>query len=217
MNGDLNVVVVGSGRVGLKTAEQLAERGHNLTIIERNPDVVETTLDAYVGTVVEGDATRPSVLEQAGLDRADVLVALTDTPGTNLAVCLAAKRYNPDIRTVLRTATSDTGEYEGYVDEAVFPELYGARIMVNAVEGGGMRTFEGAPGDLELIEVHVAEGAPVAGHTLADVSLPRGVLVVSAARGHEIAGPETELVAGENYVVAVEEGVADEVRQLFRG
>lgn len=217
MNADLDVVVVGSGRVGLQAAEQLAERGHNLTIVERNPDRIEEALSAYVATCVEGDATRPSVLEQAGLDRADVLAALTDTAATNLAVCLAAKRLNPDVRTVLRTVTSDTAEYEGYVDDAVFPERYGARLMVNAIEGSGMRSFVGAPGDLEFIEVHVAEGAPVAGLTLADVSLPEGVLVVSAARGHHIAGPSTELVAGENYVVAVEEGIADEVRQLFRG
>lgn len=217
MNADLDVVVVGSGRVGLNAAEQLAERGHNLTIVERNPEQVEEALSAYVATVVEGDATRPRILEQAGLDRADVVAALTDTAATNLAVCLAAKRLNPDVRTVLRAVTRDTAEYDGYVDDAIFPEQYGARLMVNAVESGGMRTFEGAPGDLELIEVHVAEGAPVVGLTLADVSLPEGVLVVSAARGHEIAGPSTELVAGENYVVAVEEGIADEVRQLFRG
>lgn len=217
MNRDLEVVIVGSGRVGLGTAEQLAERGHNLTIIERNPDRVDETLDTYIATVVEGDATRPSILEQAGLDRADVLAALTDTPGTNLAVCLAAKRYNSDIRTVLRTVTANTDEYDGYVDEAAFPERVGARLMVNAVEGSGMRAFEGAPGDLDLVEIEVAEEAPIAGLTLAEVSLPAGVLVVSAARGHHIAGPETELSAGEKYVVAVEPGVADELRQLFRG
>lgn len=217
MSRDLNVVVVGSGRLGLNAAEKLAERGHNLTIIERNPEQVDAALDTYVATVVEGDASRPSVLEQAGLERADVLAALTDTPGTNLAVCLAAKRYNSDIRTVLRAATPDTSEYDGYVDVAEFPEQYGARVMTNAVEGSAMRSLEGAPGDLALIEIEVAETAPVAGLSLADVSLPEGTLVVSAARGDRIAGPDTELVAGERYVVAVEPGLDDEVRQLFRG
>jgi trk system potassium uptake protein TrkA len=89
--------------------------------------------------------------------------------------------------------------------------------MVNAVEGSSMRAFEGAPGDLELVEIEVAAGAPVAGLTLTDVSLPQGSLVVSEARGDRIAGPSTELTAGERYVVAVEPGVSDEVRQLFRG
>lgn len=217
MSRDLNVVVVGSGRLGLNAAEQLAERGHNLTVIERHPEQVEAALDAYVATVVEGDASRPSVLEQAGLDRADVLAALTDTPGTNLAVCLAAKRYNSDIRTVLRASTPDTDEYAGYVDVAEFPEQYGARVMTNAVEGAGMRSMEGAPGDLEFLEIEVADQAPVAGRSLADVSLPEGTLVVSAASGDRIAGSDTELVAGQRYVVAVEPGLADEVRQLFRG
>lgn len=110
----------------------------------------------------------------------------------------------------------ETPRYEEYVDRVIFPERVGARATVNAIEGG-VQTFEQAPGDLELVCMTVATGAPVAGRTLETVSLPQGALVVSDGDGNRIAGPETELTAGETYIVAMEQGVANEVRQLFRG
>jgi trk system potassium uptake protein TrkA len=63
----------------------------------------------------------------------------------------------------------------------------------------------------------VSEGAPVAGKTLQEVSLPRGSLVVSGAAGHAVAASDTRLEPGHGYLVAVENQVADEVTRLFRG
>lgn len=214
MTRDLRVVVVGSGRVGLTAARALSERGHTIVLVERNPERVRTALDEYVASVIEGDAARPSVLEQAGLDRTDVVAALTNTPATNLAVCLAADRLG-DVRTVLRAADPEES-YDGYVDATVYPESAGARLAVNAIEGG-MTSFADTGGDLELIEMRVAEAAPIAGRRLSEVSLPYGMLVVSDASHDETAGPKTEMKTGETYIVAVQPEIADEARQLFRG
>ncbi|MFC7068929.1 NAD-binding protein [Halobaculum lipolyticum] len=215
---DLRVVVVGSGRLGLETARSLAERGHDVVIVERTPERVAAAADEYVAAVIEGDAARPSVLAQAAPERADVVAALTNTVGTNLAVCLAAKRLAPDVRTVLRTTDPDTAEFEPFVDHVVYPELAGARRTVNEIEGGGVvRTVEALAGELEVFEVTVADAAPVAGLSLREVSLPRGSLVISGAAGHGVAGADTELTAAETYLVAAEPDVIDEVRRLFRG
>lgn len=214
-DGGLRVLVVGSGRVGLATVRLLADRGHDIVVIERRPDRCEQLADEYLATVIEGDAGRPSVLKQADLDRTDVVAALTDTPGTNLSVCLAAKRIAPDVRTVMRTIYGDE-DYTEFADAVVFPEASGARAVTNVIELG-VDTLEATIGDLEIFDLEVAEGAPVADRALADVALPRGSLVVSDADGESVAGPETVLEAGRTFVVAAEPAVTDEVMNLFRG
>jgi len=213
---DLRVVVVGGGRVGLRTAELLHDRGHAVIVIERDPARADAISDAYVATVIEGDATRPSVLKQAGLDRADALLALSGSTGTNLAVSLATDRLSPGTQTVMRTDEGGIEEYAEYVDTVIFPERAGARVAANAIEPE-LRALEGVRGDLDVLEVTVAESAPVAGRTLDAVSLPTGCLVVSDSDGTSIATADTELVAGKTYVVAAEPSVSDEVRRLFRG
>lgn len=217
MNGDLRVVVVGSGRVGMRAARLLDSRGHDVVMVERNPERAERVVDAYVATVIEGDATHPAVLEQADLDRADAVAAMTDTMGTNLSVAMLTRQLAPDVRTVMRVVEGDFEQFDPYADALVFPERAGAAAAVNAVVGGGVRTVEQLPGELEVVEMEVTEDAPVAGKSLQAVSLPRGSLVVSGAAGHEVARSDTRLEPGEAYLVAVEGAVADEVTRLFRG
>lgn len=215
---DLRVIVVGGGRVGFHAARLLDDQGHRVVVVEEDPDRCEHIADAYFATVIEGDGARPDVLAQAGLESADVLVGATGNQGANLAACVLATRVNPELRTVLRVASSDGVEgYEEVVDATFFPEGVGARAAVNAATAGDLRTMEALPGDLEIAEIRVLEGAPVAGRKLADVALPRGSLVVSDADGDRVPGSETTLDPGRSYLVAVEAEVADEVRQLFHG
>lgn len=214
---DLRVVIVGGGRVGLRAARTLDDRGHGVTIVERDPERADTIADEYVATVIEGDATRPSVLEQTRLQRTDVLAALTANPGTNLAACLIAERYGDPIRTVMRrTDEADSDDYADLVDTTIFPERAGASAAVNAIDAG-VRVLEDMVGEIEVLVIQVAETAPVAGRSLTDVSLPRGSLVVSGSDGETIASADTVLESDREYVVATEPGVADEVRRLFRG
>ncbi|WP_276259507.1 potassium channel family protein [Haloglomus litoreum] len=212
----LRVVVVGGGRVGTRTAELLDDRGHDVVVVEEDPDRVEALSDEYIATVIQGDATRPSILEQAGLDRADALAALTGRTGVNLATCMVATRLESGLETVMRTDREVGDEYAGFVDAVTFPERAGARATANAIEHD-VQTLTEATGALDILEVRVAEGAPVAGRALADVALPRGSLVVSDAAGDTIAGPETVLEPGQSYVLAVAPDVADEVMNLMRG
>ena len=216
VTGSLRVVVVGSGRVGLQVTRSLADRGHEVVVIERRSDRSTRLADEYLATVIEGDATRPSVLAQTNPERADVIAALTNTPATNLAVCLLAERLAPDARTVLRTADPEEN-YDEFVDQVVFPEAAGSRLTVNAIVGSEVRSIEESVGALDVLEIEIAPDAPAAGKRLESIRLPEGSLIVSDANGHRIAGPGTELEAGHRYVVATEPAVADEVVNLLRG
>jgi len=216
MPGTQRTVIAGGGRVGRRTARLLDDRGHDVVVIEDDPDLVQSLSDEYIATVIEGDATRPGILQQADLERTDALAALTGLTGANLAICMVAERLVPEVATVMRTDREVAEEYAGYVDEVVFPERAGARAAANAVERD-VRALEDVTGNLDVMEIQVAEGAPVAGRSLLDVALPRGSLIVSDGDGNRIAGSETVLEPGRTYVVAVEPDVADEVMNLLRG
>jgi trk system potassium uptake protein TrkA len=216
MDGNFRIVIAGGGRVGNRVAHILDDRGHDVTVVERDPERAEALSDDYVATVIEGDATRPGVLEQAGLERADVVAALTSQTGTNLAVCLLTRELAPDTQTVVRTESEPGAEFDRFVDEVIFPERAGARAAVNAIEPD-VSTLEDVTGTLDILEVHVADDAPVSGRSLDEVALPRGSLIVSDAAGDTLAGPDTVLHPGESYLVAVEPSVVDEVLNLFRG
>jgi trk system potassium uptake protein TrkA len=212
-----DVIVAGGGRVGFQTAEILHDRGHDVRIVERDHERCEAIADEYVATVIEGDATRPGILEQADPGGADVIAALTGESGTNLAVCMEAAQMTDGIRTVARIDSGAAEEYTQFVDGVVFPERAGARVAANEIIGSDVQTLADVTGTLDIMTIRVAEGAPAAGRTLKDVRFPAGTLVVSDDDGERIARPDTTLDAGKRYVVAVEPDVVDEVLNLLRG
>ncbi|MFB6161402.1 MAG: NAD-binding protein [Haloferacaceae archaeon] len=217
MPGTKRIVIAGGGDVGLETARELNDRGHDVVVIERDEARAEAVADERVAVVIQGDAAQPSVLEQAEPERADAVAALTDEPGRNLAVCMEAKRLAPEVRTLARIGAASETEYEEIVDATILPRGLSAATAADILSGDEVRTIAGDHHDLRILEIEVAEGAPVAGRPLDEVSLPRGSLVISDRARSRIAGADTVLEAGERYVVGVEPAVVDEVVNLFRG
>lgn len=214
---DLRVVIAGGGQMGIRTAELLADRGHDVVIVEEDPKRCQELTDAYLATIIEGDASRPETLRQTQPNRSDVVAALTNDETANFATCMAAQRMAPKVRTVMRVDGTPDELYEEYVDGLVFPERLGARAATNEITGSGVRTIEDVAGNVEIVEVEITADAPVAGKRLDEVRLPRGTLIIVDYRGDRIGGPDTTLEAGNRYVVAVESEVADEVMNLLRG
>lgn len=144
-----------------------------------------------------------------------MVAVLTDTPGTNLAVCLAVQELAPAVRTVMRTTSQDES-YERSPTRWSPRRPRAARVVTNLIETG-VETLEATTGDLEILDITVAEDAAVADRRLVEVCLPRGSLVVSIADGESIAGPDTVLAAGRTFVVVGEPSVTDEAMNLFHG
>ena len=216
MNTTLRVIIAGGGTVGLRTAELLSDRGNDVVIVESDAQRCERLSDEYVGTVIEGDASRPSILAQAQPERADAIAAVTGNEPTNFAIAMAAQRM-ADIHTVMRVESEPDELYDEYVDDIAFPEAIGSRVVANQLSGPGVRTLEEVSGNLEIVEVELADGAPAAGTTLSEVRLPRGSLIVVDHEGERLGGPETVLESGNRYIIAVETSVVDEVLNLLRG
>jgi len=123
----------------------------------------------------------------------------------------------PHIRTLARTGTGTEDEYDEIADATILPQELSANTAADILSGDHVRTLLGSHHDLELLEIEVAAGAPVAGRTLGEISLPKGSLVISDRNRTQIARAETALEPGEFYIVGVEPDVVDEVLNLFRG
>jgi len=221
MSTDLRVVIVGGHHVGYHAARHLSERGHDVVIVEKDRDRVEFLSEQYDATLIHGDGGRRSILQQAGLDRSDVVAALTGYGAmTNVGICAMATEIAPDVGTVARIDHGDRAEYAGLVDRVVYPEELAAHAATNEivhVAGGGVRTIEEVTGDLTLLELTVAADAPVAGRELREVAFPRGAVVVAGRDSNQLPGPEMVLEPGYRYVVAVRTDISDEVVRLLRG
>ena len=216
MGSNSRIVIAGGGRVGFRVAQFFTQRGSEVTIIEEDPDQLDEE-ESDGTTIVRGDATNPAVLSSALTDDTTVIGALTDSDSTNLAVCLAARTFQSDIRTVARITNADTDEYKQLVDEVVFPERASVKTAVNALSGSDVRTFEEVTGEMEVFDIRVAADSTVAEQRLADIDLPGGSLVISGAGGERTATSETRLEAGERYIVAADPDAADSVVSAFRG
>lgn len=217
MSQSKRFVIAGGGRVGLQTAENLTERGHEVLLIERDGDRVEELSEAYLGPVIHGDATRQSILKQADLPDADAIAALTDETETNTEICMTAHYLAPSIRTLARSETRTEQEHDEVVDATLLPQSLGGDHAADMLTRKEIRTLVFPTADLDIVELTVAESAPVAGHRLDEVALPAGSLLISTSDREALAGPETMLEPSEQYILAVESDVVDEVVNLFRG
>lgn len=217
MASNLDIIIAGGGRVGFQAAELLANHGHDVTVVESDDAIVSSIADEWMATIIRGDATDPGIIEQAGIETADVIAALTGESGPNLAICLAATELSPEIRTVARIDRAAGESYTRFVDSVVFPEQAGARMAANEVVGSDVQTLADVTSTLEIVRIRVADGAPAAEKQLSEIRFPAGTLVISDDGGNRIARADTTLIPGNSYVVAFEPDVADEVMNLMRG
>lgn len=210
-----HIVIAGGGRVGHRVAEHFADRGRDVTVIDPDENAVEA-VDRDRIDVVQGDATIPSVLQDAITDRTEVVGALTDKEDTNLVVSMAAKQFRPDVRTVARIEDRWGDAYSEYVDEVYLPERASVRAAVNALTGSDLRTLEEVTGDLEVLDIRVGYGAPAAGEVVSD-ALPEGSVVIAETDGHVAVQHTTTLVEGRRYLIAADQDVVGEVIRQCRG
>ncbi|MDB9278778.1 TrkA family potassium uptake protein [Halorubrum ezzemoulense] len=210
-------VIAGGGRVGLQTAENLTEQGHEVLLIEVDADRVEKLSDAYLGPVIHGDATEQSILRQADLRNADAIAALTDETETNTDICMTAHHLAPAIRTLARSESRTEQEHGEVVDATLLPQSLGGDHAADMLTGEEIRTLVFPTADLDIIEVTVSESAPVAGRRLDEIALPAGSLLISTSDRESLTGPDTLLEPSQQYILAVESDVVDEVVKLFRG
>jgi trk system potassium uptake protein TrkA len=203
----MKVVVTGGGAVGRHLAQDLTERGHDVTLVEQRRELAEK-LGAWAPDtrVVYGDACEPRVLEIADVRSADVVVAATGDDEDNLVTSLLAKQEF-GVPRVLARVNHPKNEWlfdeQWGVDASVSPPHILTAMVEEAVTVGDLvRLIRLEGGDIGLVEMRLPERSPNAGKPLYELRLPPDTTLVAILReGHVmIPQPETALAAGDEIV-----------------
>lgn len=200
-------MISGAGAVGRHLASDLASRGHRVTLIEQNPEVLETAKEwAPDVEHLLGDACEPWVLEKADLSTADVVVAVTGDDEDNLVTSLLAKQEYAVPR-VLARVNHPNNEWlftdQWGVDAAVSPpHILTAMVEEEVTVGDLVRLLPLERGRISIVEMTVPPDSPTAGRPLYELRLPPDAALVAIIReGHVvIPQPETVIVDGDEVL-----------------
>jgi trk system potassium uptake protein TrkA len=222
----MRVVIAGGGSVGKFIAEQLHNGGHEVLLVDNDPNVVKRAQTDNEPAGVQwflADACEVSKLTEASLDKADVMAAVTGDDEDNLVISLLAKQEFGVPRVVARVNNPK--------NEWMFNEMWGVDVSVStphlitalveeAVSVGSfvrLLSFEG--GRAKLAEVTLADGSPAADREIAELGLPRDSTVVAVVRNDRIVVPrgDTMVRVGDEVLVLVTTDSEEDVRRILTG
>lgn len=217
----MKVAIAGAGNVGTYIAADLKAAGHDVLLIEQDPDLVARLRPTLDVTWVVADACEVSSLQEAGLADVDVVVAATGDDEDNLVVSLLAKQEFAVPRVVARVnhPTNDWLFNETWgVDVSVStPQLLTALVEEAVTVGSLVRLLQFQ--DARLVEVTLAESSPAVGRAIVDLGVPRDATIVAIIRERHVIVPrgETSMLAGDEVLVLVTTDSEEAVTKLLVG
>ena len=193
----LRIIIVGCGKVGRTLVEQLSQEGHDITIVDRDGQKAQALANLYDIMGVQGNGASYSVLKEAGIETADLLIAVTQSDELNLLCCTVGKQV-ANCAAIARVRTPDYSREVGYLREKlglamiINPEMEAAaeaaRILYlpTALE---IDSF--AHGQADLIKFKVPEGNVLDGMNLITLGqrIAPDILICAAERDGKVIIP----------------------------
>ena len=217
----MRVAIAGAGNVGVHIAGDLRDAGHEVLLIEENPDLVarlRATLDVEWFVA---DACEVSSLQEAGLEKVDVCVAATGDDEDNLVVSLLAKQEFAVPRVVARVNHPKNqclfNEAWGVDVSVSTPHLLTALVEEAVSVGSLVRLLQFQ--DARLVEATLADDSPAVGKAIHELGVPRDATVVAVVRDRHVIVPrgETVIQAHDEVLVLVTPESEDQVKQILVG
>lgn len=211
----MKIIIAGDGKVGSTLTKELASEGHDITLIDAKASVLEMSEERYDVMVVQGNCASMAVLSQAGVQEAELLIAMTGADEVNMLCCTTAHVMNPKIHTIARIRNP---EYTDQIYE--MRSLFGLSMMVNpekmaAIEMWRLIKYPGflkrdtfAKGRVEIVELRIREDSKLCNASLYDLGniVKCKILVCAVLRNSKAIIPDGNftLQAGDRIFVTAD-------------
>lgn len=216
------VIIVGGGKTGSSVAELLLKEKHRAVVVEHRPDIIERLKQELPpGCVFEGDASLPSVLEEAGIAEANVVAAVTGEDEANLVVCTLA-RFEYNVQRIIARVNNPRNAWLFTAEMGVDVALNEADMMAHLVAeemslGDMMTLLKFRKGQYALVEEKVHPMALAAGKAIRDLMLPPQCVLAAIIRKGELIIPkgDIQLHAADEVIALVHSSEAAALASLL--
>ena len=198
----MQIIVVGCGNVGLTLTQQLSKEGHNITVIEEKSSVVQSVVNNLDVMGIVGNGASYSIMKDAGIESADLMIAVTDSDELNLLCCLIAKKAG-NCHTIARVRNPIYKKEINFIKEEL-----GLSMVINPEEAAAseaerllklpsatkIETF--ARGRAELVKMVISEESRLSNIALKDIpsDLKKQVIVAVVTRGTDVYIPDGSFI-----------------------
>jgi trk system potassium uptake protein TrkA len=214
------VVIAGAGKVGWNLARELMSKRHEVTVIESDRSRYLTVEQELEHAIQYGDATELWVLERAGINRADLTIAVTGDDEDNLLICQLAKEKYLCERIIARVNNPRNRQYFELL--GIQPAVSATDLILRLIEHevpsyGTVHLLDLRDEQLEIIEVEVPDGSPVIGRRIREIELPDGALIISILREGKGFVPKADTVIqdGDEVLLVLDPGLEDAITEQF--
>ena len=213
-------IIVGAGKVGGNLARELLAKDHEVTLIESSRARYLVMEEEFEHVVQYGDATELWVLERAGIQRADLVIAVTGDDEDNMLVCQVAKEKYLCDRIIARV--NNPRNHDHFRLLGIQPAVSATDLILRLIEHevpryGLVHLLALEEERLEIIELEVTANAPTVGEKVGDISLPEGSLIISVLRegGGFVPKPDTVIEAGDEVLLVLNPGLEHAITEYF--
>ncbi len=213
-------IIAGAGKVGRNLARELIDKGHEVTMIEVSRASYLANEEEFEHAIQYGDATELWVMERAGIQRADLVIAVTGDDEDNILVCQVAKEKYLCDRVIARV--NNPRNHDHFRLLGIQPAVSATDLILRLIEHevpryGLVHLLALEEERLEIIELEVAEGAPTVGERVSDIRLPEGSLIISVLREGSGFVPkgDTVIKAGDEVLLVLDPGLEELITTYF--
>jgi trk system potassium uptake protein TrkA len=209
-------VVIGGGKVGLSLTRELVAKGHEVTLVESRRSRYLNIEHELQHSVQYGDGTELWVLERAGIQRADLVIAVTGDDEDNMLVCQVARdKYRCDH---IIARVNNPRNYSHFKLLGIQPVVSATDLILRLIEHevpryGLVHLLALEEEGLEIIELEVSSESPAAGKALSEITMPDGSLFISVLRHGSGFVPKSDSVieAGDRVLLVLEPGLEETI------
>lgn len=216
----MKIIIIGAGEVGYNLAGKLSKEGHDVVVVDHDPEKIRHVDETLDVKALLGKGSSPGILKEAGMEEAELVIAVTDSDEINMVACLIAGTQSKIPKRIARIRNLEYTHESRIFDEqhldidlCINPEMETAKTIVRLIENPGSADFaEFAEGRVELIGVKIEEDSYVTGKKLRELKEVRSlfpdlkVLIVAISREEQIIIPHGDetIFAGDILYAVVD-------------